>query len=590
MIVKGEAVSPGLAVGTALFHEATDVDVPVLSISEEDVQGERDRLVGAMDRAQQELSDVRNAMERRVGKRDAEIFAVHGMLIDDPSFREGISQRIGEDLVNAEVAVRDEVARWVERFEGLAHTEEDRDPVADLRDVGRRLLRLLAGKPSPVAEILAQEEGGQRYILICGELLPSDTTHLDRSQLAAIVTRSGGTASHVAILARGLGIPAITGIAVESLPARGGRWVVDGNEGHVVVDPSEEDIASAELRSKDFERLREDLVVATRGPAETADGHSIELMLNVENWEELSEGAFEDLSGIGLYRTEFLFMNRTTFPSEQEQYEHYREALQRVGDRPITFRTIDVGGDKPLSYLKTPPEPNPVLGWRGIRLTLEWKDLLYTQFRALLRASAHGKVRLLLPMVTLVEEFMRAKEILIQIQDDLRQRGVSFDEEIPLGAMVEIPAVAMNCGVLAQEADFLSLGTNDLTQYALAVDRNNARVSDLYQPLHPGLLSLVRHAVDGCRLAETPLGVCGEMAGDPEAVLLLLGMGVRSFSLSPYHVPIVKRVISSVDLPRSKEVLDEVARFRTTTELRQYVRSVLLELAPDLSVWLAPQA
>jgi phosphoenolpyruvate-protein phosphotransferase (PTS system enzyme I) len=326
-----------------------------------------------------------------------------------------------------------------------------------------------------------------------------------------------------------------------------------------------------------------------RGFACTADGVAIELLLNVENFEELPAELLDDLRGIGLYRTEFLFMHRPFFPSEEEQYRHYVGALERVGDSEITFRTIDVGGDKPLPYLSVPHEPNPVLGWRGLRLSLEWPDMFYAQLRALLRASAHGQMRILLPMVTMVEEFRKARDILEEIQSDLRHRGVPFDPDVPLGAMVEVPAAALAARSLAEEADFLSIGTNDLSQYALAVDRNNARVAHLYQPLHPGLLELLRLVVRAGDAADTPVSLCGEMAGDPEATLLLLGIGLRSFSMSPYHLPVVKRVIGTVSLDEARAVAQEAFALGSTTEVRALLRRHTLRLVPELGHWLAPE-
>ncbi len=584
VVVEGKPVSPGLAVGHAVFHDAADVDVPVFALEEEDVKAEQHRLATALRRAKKQLAEVQATFESEVGKHDAAIFGMQQLLLDDPSFGKGLRRRIAEDLVNAEVAVHDEILQWVQRLSGV-HTGGDRDPAADLRDVGLRLLRVLSGRPSssgPVAKGGTEE----RYILVTEELLPSDTASLDRKLLAGIVTSSGGAASHAAILARGLGIPAVTGVDVARLPARGGRWVVDGNAGHVIVNPSDEDVAAAAERGRSFARLLQGFEKETRGVARTRDGAPVELLLNVENWEEVPRRVLTDLGGIGLYRTEFLYMARPHFPSEQEQVDHYVGALERMDGGTITFRTIDVGGDKPLPYLKTPHEPNPVLGWRGLRLSLEWPDLLYSQLRALLRASAHGKLRILLPMVTMVEEFRAAREIVLSIQSDLRAAGKPFDEGLELGAMVEVPALALACGPLAAEADFVSIGTNDLSQYALAVDRNNARVADLYQPLNPGVLSLIRHVVDACAQEGTPVSVCGEMAGDPEAVLLLLGMGIHAMSMSPYHVPIVRQVVAAVTRDEARAVFESAVALGTTTAIRTWVRSELLRLVPGLDPWL----
>jgi phosphotransferase system enzyme I (PtsI) len=582
LVVTGRPMAPGLAVGTPVFHAEHEVDVPVLSIKEEDIEAERQRLSEAIATARSHLADVEKTIRKKVGASDARIFSVHALLLADESFRDGLAARIGQQLVNAEVAVRDEIAAWEHRLAGVTAAAGDRDPAADLRDIGRQLLRVLAGHPSQVA----LGDGDGRVILVTPELLPSDAVHLDRSRLAGIVTGSGGVASHAAILARTLGIPAVTGVDVGSLPALGGRWIVDGNAGALILNPTEADLSQAERRGEDYNRFRAELMAQSRGFAITADGASIELMLNVEDFEDLPDELLDGLAGIGLYRTEFLYMNRPHFPSEEEQFEHYVAALKKVGDLEITFRTIDVGGDKPLPYLSVPHEPNPVLGWRGLRLSLEWPDMFYAQIRALLRASAHGRMRILFPMLTMVEEFRRARDIVREIQTDLRRRGVPFDADIRLGAMIEVPALAMAARSIAEEADFLSIGTNDLSQYALAVDRNNARVSALYQPLHPGMINLLRLVVEAADVANTPISLCGEMAGDPEATLLLLGLGLRSFSMTPYHLPVVKRVIGVVELREAQRVAREALELGSTTEILALLRRHTLRLVPELAAWL----
>lgn len=585
--LRGIPVAPGLAVGSPVFHDSRDVDVPVFRLRPDQVKREQRRLAAAIRRARIQLEEVEHKIEAEVGRRDARIFSVQNLLLDDPTFRKAIRERIADNLVNAEVAVRDAVSAWTDRLTGVSFGG-DRDPADDLRDVGRQLIRNLLGGQRTASSAVGPRKDGQRVVLVTQELLPSDTAHLDREHLAAIVTSSGGVASHAAILARALGIPAITGVDVSNLPARGGPWIVDGSKGLLILDPSTADVDDARARAERFRDIRQQLMLHTRGFARTADDVAIEILLNVENFAELPEDIVQDLRGVGLYRTEFLFMDRKTFPSEEEQYQAYKSALEKVGEREITFRTIDVGGDKPLRYLTVPTEPNPVLGWRGLRLSLQWPDIFYAQFRALLRASAHGRMRILLPMVTMVEELRRAREILHEIMHDLKQRDIAFDEQVPLGVMVEVPAAAVAARNLAREADFLSVGTNDLSQYALAVDRNNARVAHLYQPMHPGLLQLVQMVIDAGAKHDTPVCVCGEMAGEPESALLLLGMGLRSFSMSPYHVPAVRKLLASVTLHEAQEAYREVMELGSTGEIRKAVRAKVLALAPELEAFLVP--
>ena len=582
VVVRGLPMAPGLAVGTPVFHAEHEVDVPVRAIEACDVAAEQRRLAAAIKEAREQLTAVETRIEEEVGSSDARIFSVQGLLLEDPSFRKGLRRRIKKDLVNAEVAVRDEVAEWSSRLTAAA-AGTDRDPAADLRDIGRQLLRVLAGRP-PVG--LAGGDGVEHVILVTRELLPSDAANLDRSKLAAIVTGSGGLASHAAILARSLGIPAVTDVDVASLPARGGSWIVDGAQGTVTLNAGRKELAEAQRRSKDYLRFRSEMLAESRGLATTADGVGIEVLLNVENFETLPAESLDDMRGIGLYRTEFVFLHRSWFPSEEEQFQHYVGAIRRVRDREITFRTIDVGGDKPLSYLSMPHEPNPVLGWRGLRLSLEWPDMFYAQLRALLRASAHGKIRVLLPMVTMVEEFRQARQIVREIQNDLRARNVPFDPRVPVGAMIEVPAAALAARALAEEADFLSIGTNDLTQYTLAVDRNNARVTHLFQPLNPGVLNLLRLIVSAADEVGTPVSLCGEMAGDPLATLLLVGMGLRSLSMSPYRVPLVKKVIASTALADAVRITQDALALRDTTEINDFLRKETLQRTPELAAWL----
>ncbi|HZL99495.1 MAG TPA: phosphoenolpyruvate--protein phosphotransferase [Planctomycetota bacterium] len=584
VVVRGLPMAPGLAVGTPVFHTEHDVDVPVRPIAPDDVPAEQRRLAAALREARRLLEAVEKQIEEEVGASDARIFSVQQLLLEDPSFRKGLRARIKRDLVNAEVAVRDEVAEWGARLAGVG-AGSDRDPAADLRDVGRQVLRLLVGQTP--ARVTAGD-GDEQFVLVTRELLPSDAASVDRLKLAAIVTGAGGLASHAAILARSLGIPAVTDVDVTALPARGGAWIVDGTAGTVTLNPGRKELSEAQRRSRDYLRFRSEQLAEARGLATTADGAAVEVLLNVENFETLPAESLDDMRGIGLYRTEFVFLHRDWFPSEEEQFQHYVGAIRKVRDREITFRTIDVGGDKPLSYLSMPGEPNPVLGWRGLRLSLEWPDMFYAQLRALLRASAHGRIRVLLPMVTMVEEFRRARQIVREIQSDLRARGVPFDPRLQVGAMIEVPAAALAARALAAEADFLSIGTNDLTQYALAVDRNNARVAGLFQPFHPGVIELLRLVVAAADAAGTPVSLCGEMAGDPQATLLLLGLGLRSLSVSPYRVPLVKKVVTSTTIEDAVRVAQAALAMNDTAEIAAYLRQQTLQRVPRLEDWLPP--
>ncbi len=531
--VKGLGISPGVAFGPVYYFKNDVGEVPRRALELDAVDGEVARLREAFREAAQEFRRQRDAHVGSLPEHERRIFDAHLALYEDELLRGSIEERIRKQAQNAEAALKDEIDHLAALFATMDRLYAER--AADVRDVGNRVLRVLVSRQQ---EALVSS---QPVILCARELLPSDTLTLDRGRLLGIVTEVGGEASHVAILARASGIPAVSGVKkLESLLSPGGSLGIDGRRGRLWLEPQ------ARLRGA-LERSRQHFVDSRRRLVERAvtaqsRDRDLTLLLNVENFESLDPAVLHSADGVGLYRTEFLFMGRSTFPSEEEQLAFYKDVLAHVGGREVTFRTIDVGGDKPLPYLVTPREQNPALGWRGIRLTFEWLDLLIPQLRALLRAAAHGPLKILLPMVTTVEEVTRARALVAELAEDLHRQGLAHDAKVPLGAMIEVPAAALAAERLAREADFISIGTNDLLQYLFAVDRNNLQVAGLYQPLHPVALRLIEQVIAAGAAVGKPVTVCGEMAGEALSALALLGLGLKRFSMSPVHLPEVRTI------------------------------------------------
>ncbi len=572
-LLKGIPVSPGIAIGSLFPLDGGDSaggPARVLASGEEEV--EVARLRAAVELAEAELDRLRGALAARGADREGQIFRAQRAVLHDPSAREEIEREVRGRRLNAEAAIH----AFLERYGRVLAEVSDplsRERLADFRDPW---LMVVAALRRGERERLL--EGGDRVVLFAEDLTPSLAAFVEEGRALALVTARGGRFSHGAVLARSLGIPAVAGISDRRL--RGGATVVvNGDEGSVLVEPSSEELAASERRRADRVALRERLRGLAREGGVTADGERVEIGANVEGLRDIEEFDRSTVDGVGLFRTEFVYMERREFPSEEEQVGIYRRALAAMEGKPIVFRTLDIGGDKPLPYFTTPAERNPVLGWRGLRISLQWRDLFLVQLRAILRASVHGPSRILLPMVTNLEEVRLARRLLAEVKGDLARRGVPFAREVPLGVMVEVPATALALPHLVAEVDFISLGTNDLVQYALAVDRDNAWVASLYEPFDPGVLALLDGAAKAALAAGRPISVCGEMAGDPVAVLPLLGMGIRSFSMSPVFVAEVKTVLRGVRSEEAERMRDEALRLPTAAEVRAYL------VAKERDIW-----
>jgi len=564
--VNAIAAAPGIA-QAPLYHLRSFGDfVPTREIRESRLDDECERFRLAIEKAVKELDNVTTKLTVKLKDGHSGLWGAQRALLLDPAFSQGVEELIREKHINAEVAVQRVVAKFQDVFESMDDIGM-RQRGSDVRDVGRQVMRALLQRDQ---ETLNQEDAD--VILAVDEFMPSDIARVDTQHLQGILMAEGGKYSHGAILARSLGIPCLVGLQRELVKIRTGELViVDGDGGKLIVDPEEKEIELYRERMQERDEAERRVFEVRLSPSVTRDGTAIHLYANIESPRELEAVEEDVFEGIGLFRTEFAFMERLQFPSEEEQFTLYKEVLEHTGRR-VTFRVLDVGGDKPLPYLGTPIEHNPVLGWRGIRLTLTLRDLFYTQLRALVRASAYGQVSILLPMVTTIQEVKTARGILDEIVTDLKEQGEPVGDGLWLGVMLEVPALGQILDLVFPEIDFISVGSNDLTQYLLAVDRDNPRVSPMYDPCHPGVLRILSDVISRANEAGIPCSLCGEIAGESQFVPLLLGMGFRSLSMSPVFMPRVKLSIRSVEIEQCEQLWQRVKTLGTAEEIRDALR------------------
>ncbi len=560
----GIPASPGIAIGPAHLYIPTTAEVPQHTV--DDPEGEWAVLEEAMAVAEEEIHQVRARAAAQVGEYEAAIFDAHALFLEDPALRDRARTYIFEEKLNAAAAWQRAVAEMAESYRRLD------DPymqarAADVMDVGRRVLRLLLGETAhpPAPE--------RPSILVAEDLTPSDTAQLDKDMVLGICTALGGATSHSAILARALGIPAVVGVGPRILQVQEGEELaLDGTSGRVWVRPPAEVKARLEAERREWVQVQAHMREAAQRPGATRDGHRVHVLANIIGVADARTALDYGAEGVGLMRTEFLFLDRSQPPSEAEQCQVYREVAEVMGSRPLIIRTVDVGGDKPIPYLQVEEEANPFLGWRGIRLCLDRPDLLRTQMRAILRASPGHDVRIMLPMVSTLEEVKAAREIFEEVRAALEREGLPLAERVPLGIMVEVPAAAVLADVLAPHVDFFSIGTNDLSQYTMAADRTNARVAPLADGMHPAVLRLIRDAVTAAHEVGIPVGVCGEMAGDPVAALVLVGLGVDDLSMNAPAIPRVKAALGEVTLPELQALAREALAMPDAAAVRRAVR------------------
>ncbi len=569
--LQGIPASPGIAIGQAfVFLDEEEPVIPRYPVSERELDGEWDRFVVAVGKAKDDVTGLRDRASREMGAEHGAIFDAHLMMLDDPEVREAIEQSLRTSLLNIEWIVHLYEQSIVQRLESLGDpTLQER--TVDVLDITRRILNHLMFR-----ERLSLADLPYDVVLVAHNLLPSDMIAMRRERVLAIAMDAGGKTSHTAILARAFEIPAVVGLgSIARSVKTGSAIIVDGNSGDIRVDP---DAATLERYERVRARMAErdmDLASIMALPAVTTDGTEALIKANIEVPEETDSVLRHGASGIGLFRSEFLFLQPGRAPSEESQYNAYRKVLEAMGTRPVTIRTLDVGGDKMVPDLALAAEKNPLLGWRAIRYCLSDPGLFQNQLRAILRASAFGDARIMFPMISGPGELQQALAALEEAKQECRKRGQPFRDDIPVGIMIEVPSAAMIPDILARSVDFFSIGTNDLIQYTIAVDRGNEKVAYLHEPFHPAVLRLVKNVIDAGHAAGIPVSMCGEMASDPFAAVVLLGLGLDEFSMSAVSVPDVKRTIRSVSIADARAVAAEVLKLSSHHEIETRLAELL---------------
>ena len=575
--LKGIPVSPGVSIGKAVvWHSEVSFNIPPEKITEEDVWKEIARFEDALTRTRAEILGIRKKISSQIGRESSDIFNAHLMILEDRTLIEDVIAIIKERKVNCEHAFTTILQRY---FDAFAQIDDDyiKERISDIKDIGKRILNNLYGEERELNKL---EDKG---IVIAHDLSPSDTASMDKNKVLAFVTEIGGPTSHTAILGRSMEIPAIVGMAHITWKVKtGDPIVVDGNRGLLIINPDPQTIEEYKKKSDRISAQTTELDKLRDDPAITLDHKRITLAANIEFHNEIPSVVSHGAEGIGLYRTEYLYMNRSDLPDEEEQFRAYNQVAEKMAPHCVIIRTLDLGGDKFLSSLEVPREMNPFLGWRAIRFCLTQVDIFKTQLRAILRASVHGNLKIMYPMISNVQEVKQANEILEECRKELKKEGHPYDPKMEVGAMIEIPSAAITSNIIAKEVDFFSIGTNDLIQYALAVDRVNEKIAYLYEPTHPAILQLIRQVVEAGHQNKKWVGSCGEMSGDPGIAVLLVGLEVDEISTSPVVLPKVKRAIRSIKFKDAKRIAQKALQFQTGAEVTDYLDSELKTLCPGL--------
>ncbi|AMA73602.1 phosphoenolpyruvate--protein phosphotransferase [Aneurinibacillus thermoaerophilus] len=570
----GIAAASGYAMGPAfLLHEAK-VEVERRALDAAEIAGEIARFEEEVAQAIRELEGIREQVRKKVGDEEAEIFSAHILVLQDPEYIGAVKDKIKNELLNAEAALQDVTDSFVMLFESMDN-EYMRERATDIRDVSGRVMQRLAG-----IEGQSLADFAEPVVLLAHDLTPSDTAQLDREKVAGFATNIGGRTSHSAIMARSMEIPAVVGLKeITSVIQQGDYIIVDGNEGVVYQNPDEATASLYRDKQAKYEAYLAELKKLKDEPSITADGHHVEVVANIGNLHDAIGAKKNGAEGVGLYRTEFLYMGRIGLPSEEEQYEAYKAVAETFGARPVVIRTLDIGGDKELPYLDVPEEMNPFLGYRAIRLCLDQPGIFKTQLRAILRASVHGNVKLMYPMIATLTELRQANQLLTEVKQELDASGIPYNPKMEVGMMVEVPAAAMIADQLAKEVDFFSIGTNDLVQYTLAADRMNERVSYLAQPFHPAVLRLIRMVIRAAHSQGKWAGMCGEMAGNLTAIPLLLGLGLDEFSMSTSSVLPARALIHKLNRTALQSLAEQALELGTAEEIMAFVKRNVPEIA-----------
>ncbi|TLG73815.1 phosphoenolpyruvate--protein phosphotransferase [Culicoidibacter larvae] len=563
----------GASNGIAIAH-IYKLEHPVLAPVKKDitdVDAEIARFDSAIDKSQGELERIRDNAMAKMGKEKADVFNAHLLMLADPEFMDAVRAKVRNEKVNSDFALKEVATMFITMFEGMDN-EYMRERAADIKDVSSRVLAHLLGKTIPDLTLIDQE-----VVIVADDLTPSDTAQLNKKFVKGFATNIGGRTSHSAIMARSLEIPATVGLKniLESVEA-GQVVVMNGETGEVIVEPSDDEVKEYQKAAIAFNELKAMLAKFKDQPTVTADGHHLELVANIGTPNDIEGIINNGGEGVGLYRTEFLYMDASVAPSEEEQYQAYKAVLEGMAGKPVVVRTLDIGGDKKLPYLPLPHEENPFLGYRALRMCIgDFKDIFNTQLRALLRASVHGNLKIMFPMVTILPEFRAAKEMLLEQKAALLAEGIAVSEDIEVGMMMEVPASAILADQFAKEADFFSIGTNDLIGYTMAADRMNQKVSYLYQPYNPSILRVVKGIIDASHAEGKWTGMCGEMAGDLTAIPLLVGLGLDEFSMSASSILPARELMSRLSKAEMEKVAEQALQMGTAEEVVELVNNAL---------------
>ncbi|MGK2960382.1 MAG: phosphoenolpyruvate-protein phosphotransferase PtsI [Candidatus Malihini olakiniferum] len=565
-MISGILVSPGFAFGNALLLKEDEIVISRKKITAEDVEREIERFLSGRTKASAQLEAIKSEAGATPGAEKEAIFEGHIMLLEDEEFEQEIITLIKKDHHTADAASHSVIENQAKALEEL-DDEYLKERAADMRDIGKRLLRNILGMP-----IIDLGDIQEESILVATDLTPSETAQLNLDKVLGFITDLGGRTSHTSIIARSLELPAIVGTSDATQQVKNGDYLIlDGVNNKIYQNPTPGVIEQLKALQVQYHAEKDALVKLKDLPAITLDGHQVEVCANIGTVRDAAGAERNGAEGVGLYRTEFLFMNRDTLPTEEEQFQAYKAVAEAVSAQAVIVRTMDIGGDKDLPYMNLPKEENPFLGWRAIRICLDRKAILHSQLRAILRASVFGKLRTMFPMIISVEEVRALKAELELLKSQLREEGKAFDEGIEVGVMVETPAAAAIATHLAKEVDFFSIGTNDLTQYTLAVDRGNELISHLYNPMSPSVLCLIKKVIDASHAEGKWTGMCGELAGDERATLLLLGMGLDEFSMSAISIPGIKKIIRNANYEDAKALAEQALSQPTAQELSDVV-------------------
>ncbi|MCM8792321.1 MAG: phosphoenolpyruvate--protein phosphotransferase [Candidatus Omnitrophica bacterium] len=571
--LKGIAASDGIAIATAYKVGREIFDIPKKPIKEEEIPLEIQFFEEALIQTRKEIIGLQEKISKEIDRETAKIFDAHLLVLEDRMLIEEVILRLKEERLNVAYIFSEVLKKYIEVFSKI-EDEYLRERVVDINDVGRRILRKLTGK-----EYASLDKISERVIIVAHDLSPSDTATMHKKNIAAFVTDVGGKTSHTAIMAKSLEIPAVVGLKdATSKIDRGDLLIVDGTKGAVIINPDEETLERYRQEEKKMFGLIKRFMFVKDLPAVTSDGMLVKVLANIELPDEIISAKQHGAEGIGLYRTEFFYMNRKDFPTEEEHYQAYKYVAETMYPHEVVIRTLDLGGDKFISQIEIPQQMYPFLGWRAIRFCLARPDIFKVQLRAILRASIVGNLKLMYPMISGIDEFRNANSILEECKGELRKEGLSFGENIKVGAMIELPSAALTSDLLADEADFFSIGTNDLIQYSLAIDRGNEDVASFYEPAHPALLRMIKNVIDTAHKAGIQVAMCGEMASEVKFVPLLVGLGLDEFSVPSIVIPQIKYVIRALSKKEAESFAKEALSYPTGKEIEELCDKKIREI------------